>query len=69
MTLEPRWREIRKSKNLRLVDVCPHLGISVSALAQIERNETMPKKETMAKAAVFFGCTLNDLYKIVEKPE
>jgi transcriptional regulator with XRE-family HTH domain len=50
-----RMRDVRKRHKLNLEEVADHVGISVSALSQIETGSTRPKPETFVKWCAFFG--------------
>jgi transcriptional regulator with XRE-family HTH domain len=53
--LGERMRDVRKRHKLNLEQVAEEIGVSVSALSQIETGATRPKPETFVKWCAFFG--------------
>lgn len=70
-------RDLRESRALTLKQVAEHIGMDISLLAKIERNERRPTKQMIRSVADLFNCDerelLNDLlsdqiaYKILEE--
>ena len=58
MSLLRAWREYKK---LTQVEVAARAGISQPALAQMERNKTNPRKDTLRKLAKALGVEIEQL--------
>lgn len=56
-------RAIREAANLSLKDVASNIGIDMSLLGKIERNERQPTKEQIKQLAKFFKIDRNELTK------
>lgn len=67
MKLHDRLKEIRKARELTLLQVKERTGLSVSYLSDLERGRTSnPTLDTMEKLAGCYGLTLPDLVAGVE---
>lgn len=67
MKLNDRLKEIRKARELTLLQVKERTGVSVSYLSDLERGRTSnPTLDTMEKLAACYGLTLPDLVAGVE---
>lgn len=56
-------RAIREAANFSLKDVANDIGIDISLLGKIERNERQPTKEQIKQLAKFFKIDKNELIK------
>jgi transcriptional regulator with XRE-family HTH domain len=76
-TLGEHLRYLRESQNLTLKNVAEKIGIDISLLAKIERNERHTTKQIIKRVAIFFNCNEQELldsflsdqiaYKIVDE--
>ncbi|WP_228181303.1 helix-turn-helix domain-containing protein [Streptomyces anulatus] len=57
----PRIRHQRESSGYGLRRFAKEAGISASHLSRIERGETDPQPEALARIATHLGCTIGDL--------
>ncbi|MEU2143572.1 helix-turn-helix transcriptional regulator [Streptomyces globisporus] len=57
----PRIRQQRESSGQGLRRFAEAAGISASHLSRIERGETDPQPEALARIATHLGCTIGDL--------
>lgn len=56
-----RLREIRKSKNIRRVDLAEAVNVTESTIGQYETGKIFPKLETANRIAIFLGVSIDDL--------
>jgi transcriptional regulator with XRE-family HTH domain len=56
-------RAIREAAGLSLKDVASNIGIDISLLGKIERNERQPTKEQIKQLAKFFKVDKSELIK------
>ncbi len=54
-------RNERENQSLTLRKVSEQIGIDISLLAKIERNERQPTKQIIKQVAVFFKCNEREL--------
>lgn len=54
-------RSLRESHNLTLKNVAKSIGIDISLLAKIERNERQPSKQIIKLVSEFFKCDEKEL--------
>lgn len=54
-------RNLRENRNLTLKNVAEQMGIDLSLLAKIERNERQPTKQIIKQIAAFFNCKEQEL--------
>lgn len=72
MKLNNRLRELRKERNLTLRELRDQIEertgekLSISYLSELERKETMPSVETLARVAGGYGISLQDLLAPVD---
>lgn len=64
--LGPRIREIRKEKNMTLVEIAAKTGIAQATLSRIETGTMIGTVESHAKIAEILGVGLADLYADVD---
>lgn len=56
-------RAVREAANLSLKDVASKIGIDMSLLGKIERNERQPTKEQIKQLAIFFKIDKKELIR------
>lgn len=54
-------RNLRENQGLTLKNVAGKIGIDISLLAKIERNERQPTKQIINQVAHFFNCDEREL--------
>lgn len=59
-------REIRKSKNISIVDLASRVGVSKSLISQVERGEILPSLSTLEKVANALSIEITEFFKIME---
>lgn len=62
MKVIPLWRERRKRRGLNVREVAEALGITHSAVSQIEHGHVYASRAVLGKACEFFDCQPSDLY-------
>lgn len=62
-TVGEQIRTLRENANLSLREVASNIGIDISLLGKIERNERQPTKEQIKQVAIFFKVNEKQLIK------
>jgi len=64
----PKIRALRKAKNLGLVQLGEHTGLSPGLLSKIERGQLVPTLPTLQRIALVFGVGLERFFEVGERP-
>lgn len=59
-------RELRKNKQLSIVEVSGQSGVSPAVISKLERNQTVAELETLFKLSRVFGMNATDLLGLAE---
>lgn len=59
-------RELRKGKQLSIVEVSGQSGVSPAVISKLERNQTVAELETLFKLSRVFGMSATDLLGLAE---
>lgn len=59
-------RELRKGKQLSIVDVSGQSGVSPAVISKLERNQTVAELQTLFKLSRVFGMSATDLLSLAE---
>lgn len=59
-------RELRKGRQLSIVDVSGQSGVSPAVISKLERNQTVAELETLFKLSRVFGMSATDLLGLAE---
>jgi DNA-binding XRE family transcriptional regulator len=59
-------RELRKGKQLSILDVSSQSGVSPAVISKLERNQTLAELETLFKLSRVFGMSATDLLGLAE---
>lgn len=63
-----RIREIRKSKNMSIVELAIAVGVSKSLISQVERGDIFPSLSTLEKVAAALEVDITQFFKIESPP-
>lgn len=63
-----RIREVRKSKNISIVELAKMVGVSKSLISQVERGDVFPSLSTLEKIAVALEVDITQFFKIESAP-
>ncbi|MEL7563612.1 MAG: XRE family transcriptional regulator [Dehalobacterium sp.] len=63
-----RIREIRKSKNISIVEFANMVGVSKSLISQVERGDIFPSLSTLEKIAIALEVDISQFFKIESSP-
>jgi transcriptional regulator with XRE-family HTH domain len=66
--LGARIRRHRERRNMSLRELARRLGISASAISQIELGKSQPKLGTLYAVATELGLSLDELFDLIEPP-
>lgn len=59
-----RMREIRKNKDISIVELAKTIGVSKSLISQVERGEILPSLSTLEKVANALEIDITEFFKI-----
>ncbi|MGI6769198.1 MAG: helix-turn-helix transcriptional regulator [Bacilli bacterium] len=62
--MKNKIKELRKEKNLRQEDLANKLGVTRQTINAIENNKYDPTLELALKISIFFGLSVNDIFKL-----
>ncbi len=62
--MKNRIKELRKQKGLRQEDLAEKLGVTRQTIIAIENNKYDPTLELAMKISVFFGVSVNDIFRL-----
>ena len=64
----PRIRALRNAKDLTLVQLGEHTGLSPGLLSKIERGQLVPTLPTLQRIALVFGVGLERFFEVEKRP-
>lgn len=62
VSIGKRLKELRKSRRLRIEDVCRDLNISTATLSRYETDKRQPAADMMQKLADYYNVSMDYLY-------
>ena len=62
-----RMSVLRKSADMKQVDVAKELGIDTSTVAKWETGASMPRADKLPILAKLYGCSIDQLFKADEE--
>jgi transcriptional regulator with XRE-family HTH domain len=60
----PRIKSLRQGKNMGLVQLAAHTGLSTAMLSKIERGQLFPTLPTLLRVALVFGVDLDHFFSL-----